>query len=222
MKQRDPKRVLPARLSDIVLQYSSEEGWAEGGGELELWHVRADVATDAMDWELEGEGVSHVGDFEFIVADPFKTRDLWTLLNDYSSDTAVMADALMDPDRGDVWEHLQGFGTGVLILSRASLTEAWLGYGVGAALVGKAIRRLGDGCCGAVCFPAPLPRRGLQLSEDEYSNGHAALAKTWGRLGFESYRDGVMILDLGLQLAEDRLNQCIAEAEKLAQPDRFG
>lgn len=219
MSQRGPDRALPARLSDIVLSYSSEESWFDGSSELEIWHVSADV----VDYE-DSESKSHVGDFEFIVVDPYKTDDLWMLLDGYDRDMTDMAAVLLEPGhndlRDDLWERAQGVGVGILVLARAQLAEDWQGHGVGAALAGKAIRRLGTGYRGVACYPMPLPRNRSRasMSESERAAGSAALAKTWARLGFEPYRNGVMILDLGLQSATAALLQCIADAEALPQP----
>jgi GNAT superfamily N-acetyltransferase len=213
-------QALPARLSDITLRYSSEERWDESSIELEIWHVAADVD--------DPEGIAdslHVGDFAFIVADPYRTSDLWGLMDGYDADLAAIAEALLEPSgndlRRDLQEDISGIGTGVLILFHAQLEERWQGHGVGAALAAKAIRRLGGGCKAAACKPAPMPRDRGALTDHEWKRGALTLARSWSRLGFKAYRDGVMILDLGLQSTVDLGEQRITEAEALPQPDFF-
>lgn len=223
MNQRDPNRILPARMNDIVLQYSSEEAWFAGEYDLEIWHVSADAIDDE-----NSESKSHVGDFEFIVADPYRTSDLWGVLDGHDADMTEMAVALLEPGYNDfrsgLLESLNGLGSGILIMAQARLEEPWQGFGVGAALAGKAIARLGDKCRGAACWPMPVPRHGFgsDMNEADRARGSAALAKTWARLGFEPYYNDIMILDLGLQSTIDLRAQCMAEANALPQPEDLG
>lgn len=54
-------------------------------------------------------------------------------------------------------------------------------------------------------------------TEAEHRAGFARLAETFGRLGFEHFRDDVLILDLSLQKAEDLLRVELAKTAALSE-----
>jgi len=63
--------------------------------------------------------------------------------------------------------------------------------------------------------PAPIGD-GADESADPFSRRQAvaALERVWGGLGFEPFRNGVHVLDLGLVTLEESLAKLRAEAEE--------
>jgi hypothetical protein len=97
-------------------------------------------------------------------------------------------------------------------LHNVKLVAPWRGFGLGALLAGTAIKRLSAGARVAVCYPAPISEPDSaaphsQDNDDARDRAVAALQRTWGRPGFEHFRDGVFVLDLGLVTLDERLTQ---------------
>lgn len=211
-------RALPGPVSAIRLTYHHQQGWWDTGeDEPEIWHVSADLVDDEL-----GETIEHVGDLEFFRADPYETPDLFGVLDGHDGDVGMIAGVLLDHSTGHFRDDLddvsEPLGSGMLILNRARLAAPWRGFGMGIVLAGKAIKRLGFGCRGAACYPAPL---GTTADDDADARERAitALRRTWEQLGFRPYRDDVYVLDLGTVTLGHALPELIKRAEALPQPD---
>jgi len=175
------------------------------------FHVSADIAEDS----LPGDS-SHVGDLDITLVGP-ETGDPVTLLDGYDaklSHIAPVVFSLEEPGELDpgLDDQLEVSGSQILILRNVKLVAPWRGFGLGALLAGTAIKRLSAGARAAVCYPAPIsePDSAAQDSQDDddaWDRAVAALQRTWGRLGFEHFRDGVFVLDLGLVTLDERLAQ---------------
>ncbi|WP_395297268.1 hypothetical protein ACF9IK_30410 [Kitasatospora hibisci] len=209
------RRTLPRAVEDIRLTYTSDESWwYDQNSELDSWSVSADV------WDLEAEErVSHVGSFHFVRIDPYEMHDVFDLLDGFDGDLGVVASAIIDPATNDYRDEIDNFaepgaGSATLILNTAVLEPEWRGFGLGVILAGRAIKRLGVGCRTAVCFPAPLDgAKGQQRSQ-----AINAIGAAWQRLGFEHFRDGTYVLDLGTITFGENLDALTKKAEQLPQP----
>ncbi|MFD6802680.1 hypothetical protein [Streptomyces cyaneofuscatus] len=208
---------LPGPVSAIQLSYRNDQSWWDTGeNEPEIWHVSADL----VEHETE-EIIEHVGDFEFFRADPYETRDLFGVLDGYEGDVAAIAEALLDHSTGhfrdDLDEYAEIMGSGMLLLNSAKLKAEWRGFGLGVVLAGRAIKRLGSGSRGAACYPAPL--ESADDSDTTHAKAIAALGRTWEQLGFEPYRSGVYVLNLGSVALGEALPALTKRVEDLPQPD---
>lgn len=83
------------------------------------------------------------------------------------------------------------------------LEPPWRGFGLGPVLAGAAIRRLAQDCVAVACEPGSAD--GRDLTEAGHRKAAAKLARTWSRIGFEPFDDGVHILDCHLQRPHDLL-----------------
>lgn len=86
---------------------------------------------------------------------------------------------------------------------------AWLWPRGGAG--GTAIKKLSADARFAACYPVPLdddPDPAAERTPEGQAarrKAITALGRTWARLGFEHFRDGVHVLDLGLVTFEEKL-----------------
>ncbi|MER5783978.1 hypothetical protein ABT104_20020 [Streptomyces mobaraensis] len=212
-------RALPAPASRIRLTYIHEETWWDDpDSHLDRWHVSADLFDPETD-----QTIGHIGDLEFVRVDPYETRDLFGLMDGEDGDLGVIGETILNGRTGhfhdDLDELLAGLGSSMLILNSAKLEDAWRGFGLGVVLAGRAIKRLGAGSRGAACYPAPLDRRTSRGTETDRDQAIAALGHAWQQLGFEHYRDGVFVLDLGTTALNTNLKDLTARIDNLPQPD---
>jgi hypothetical protein len=207
--------------SSISLTYHHGHLWWYGPDDApERWHVSADICDDA------GQPETHVGDIHVVIVDIDETSDPFDLLDGESSDLGHIAGVLFEPGSGeldpDLDEQLEVFGSRVLILDTVRLTWEWRGLGLGVLLAGSAIKKLSAGARFAACYPAPLDDDPDPPGERSPAGSAArrkaidALGRTWGKLGFEHFRDGVHVLDLGLVTFEENLR----DLRETAQPYR--
>ncbi len=148
------QRTLPDDPWAITLTYRHGHPWWYGAdGALETWHASADIH------EGEPGTDSHVGDMSITLVDLYKTHDPFALLDGEDAELGHIAQALLDPDDGqldpDLDEQLEPAGDRILILHAVRLTPRWRGFGLGPLLAGTAIRKLSSGARAAVCYPAP-------------------------------------------------------------------
>jgi hypothetical protein len=211
------ERVPPADPWEITLSYAHERPWWYTADDaLMMWHVSADIGEDS------GPGAgSHAGDMNITLIGE-ETSDPVSLLDGWDAELGHIAPVIFDMEDGGLDpaldDQLEVFGTQILILHNVVLTPQWRGFGLGALLAGSAIKRLSGGARAAVCYPAPLnePAEAASAGHDDdgWDQAVAALQRTWARLGFEHYRDGVCVLDLGLVTLDQRLSQLTSAAER--------
>ncbi|SCK40965.1 hypothetical protein YUYDRAFT_05054 [Streptomyces sp. ScaeMP-e48] len=215
---RTPK-ALPGPVEAIRLSYSHDEDWWDSyGGRPEIWYASADLVDHDTN-----EVIEHVGDFEFYRADPYETGDLFGVLDGHDGDVGLVAGAILNLRTREFRDDLDGiigsFGSAMLILNSATMNKEWRGTGVGTVLAGRAIKRLGTGCRGVACYPAPLDDPGESQNDGGRENAHQALRRSWERLGFEHYRKGVYVLDLGTVTLGRSLASLTKQVDALPQPD---
>lgn len=109
----------------------------------------------------------------------------------YDEDSGWWADGL----------ELEMPGSAGLFLETLELKPEFRGQGLGPVALAMIIERLGTGCSLVAMEPHPMGQPTGGKSVDE---AIAALGRTWVVLGFEEYRDGVWILDLGLGTFRER------------------
>ncbi|MFG2732530.1 hypothetical protein [Streptomyces canus] len=100
-------------------------------------------------------------------------------------------------------------------MERVILEPGWRGVGLGPALAGSAIRRLSQGCAAVACEPGSAD--GRELTADQHRDAAVKLGRVWQRIGFESFQDGVHLLDCHLQRTEDLLAEQQGEFLALCQ-----
>jgi GNAT superfamily N-acetyltransferase len=209
-------RTPPADPWSITLTYQHQHYWWFSADDApETWHVSADID--------DGSGPhsgSHVGDLDITLVDAYETRDPFGLLDGQDAELGHVAGTLFDAGDGrldpDLDEQLEAIGSRILILHSVRLVPQWRGFGLGALLAGTAIRKMSAGARAAVCYPAPLNELTEAGTGDqgdaEWDSAVAALRQVWARLGFEHFRDGVHVLDLGLVTLDEKLGQLRKDA----------
>jgi hypothetical protein len=204
-------RTPPEDPSGIVLTYHHEHLWWYSADDApERWHISADICDDSGHPEI------HVGDIGIVIVDLNETRDPFSLLDGESADLGHIAGVVFGPGSSDLDpeldEQLEVFGGRLLILDTVRLTPQWRGFGLGVLLAGTAIKKLSADARLAACYPGPLDDNPdpatEETPEDEAARRRAvaALGRTWARLGFEPFRDGVHVLDFGLATFEENLS----------------
>lgn len=196
-------RTPPGNPSFIELIYTHRQFWNDSPDEEpETWHVSADI------YDADGRTIeSHVGDMEFVVVDLAENRSAFDTLDGIDGDLGAVAAAVLAPStnelRAELDESLVSFASRILIVNRVQLVDEWRGFGLGVVLTGVAVGQLRHGCRAAFCYPASID--GSAPGNDRIRRKAAAdrIAKVWMQLGFEPFRDGVYVLDLGLVTLDD-------------------
>lgn len=203
-------RTPPDDPSRITLAYHHEHPWWYSAGDApERWHISADICDDSGHPEI------HVGDIGIVIVDLNETRDPFSLLDGESADLGHIAGVVFGPGSSDLDpeldEQLEVFGGRLLILDTVRLTSQWRGFGLGVLLAGTVIKKLSADARLAACYPGPLddnpdpPTEETPEDEAARRRAVAALGRTWAKLGFEPFRDGVHVLDFGLATFEENL-----------------
>ena len=92
--------------------------------------------------------------------------------------------------------ELATFGGAALLVETMELKPGFRGLGLGPAVLAGIVERLGSGCAFAALEPSPF---GELLDGKSYDEATRALERLWQAVGFEPYRDGVWVVDLGTE-----------------------
>lgn len=92
------------------------------------------------------------------------------------------------------------------LCDRTRIKPEYRGHKLGLLIKAMSISALGRGCGVAVTYPA-LFEGGYDHAED--SRAIAALGAHWAELGFEHFRSGVWVLDLGARTFQDRMDDLV-------------
>jgi hypothetical protein len=183
-----------------------------------MFRVSAEIDEDGP-----AEAGSRVGDMNITLVGP-ETSDPFALLDGWDAELGHIASVIFNLEEPgelspDLDSRLEVSGVQVLILHDVKLAAPWRGFGLGPLLAGTAIRRLSGGARVAVCYPAPIrePDEG-GWDDAAWDQAVAALQRTWGRLGFQHFRNGVFVLDLGLTTLDERLAQLTRCQRPLRNP----
>lgn len=166
---------------DIQLSYQhGQRWWFDDDTEPNEWRISADIYDDGGT-HLE----SHIGDFVVTVIDLDATHNPFMLLDGEDATLGLIAEAIFDHSgralRPELANHIEPFGSRLLILNSAQLTSPWRGFGLGVLLAGTAIKKLSAGARIAACYPAPLSDTPEQDPID-HALAIATLQEVWEQL----------------------------------------
>jgi len=140
-------------------------------------------------------------------------------MDSYTGDVSRIGEVVLDVAAGQwdpAFEAALAHPVGdLLIMDRVILEPAWRGFGLGPILAGSAIRRLSQNCVAVACEPGSAD--GRELTDEKHREAAAKLGRVWARIGFESFADGVHILDCHLQRTEDILAERQEEFDALCR-----
>jgi GNAT superfamily N-acetyltransferase len=194
MPEIDPEQ-LRGRLQCVSLRFSYEQPLDAELPAVQVWDVDAVESV----WEDDGEGapIEHSVARMQIVKGSLDDPSLWDQLDAIEGDLEVIGSELLD-HRGDltsdVYDHVSGGGSYLLILNSVRVAPAWRGFGVGVMLAGLALQTLGDDAACVATFPAPLDGSQGKARKEAVRK----LEKVWAQLGFQPFGGGVWILDPAL------------------------
>lgn len=210
---------LPADPSLISLGYHHEHPIQpyEFDDTLEVWAVTARIDADVLAEEmaascdadqesLEAADVV-VGRMSFVRVRMFGPGHPFQAMDSYTGDVSRIGEVVLDVADGQwdpAFEKAIAHPVGdLLVMDRVVLEAGWRGAGLGPVLAGAAIRRLSKDCVAVACEPGSAD--GREMTADEHREAAAKLGRTWARIGFEPFQDGVHILDCHLQRPQDLL-----------------
>lgn len=183
-------------------------GWTYGSDEFDRYLRGWKVGATLRDNETEVITEEDLGRAQFVVVDT---------LGIHQRDKHPF-DAF-DTEGGDLYTFgatLYGKGSAyaddleegpLLVFQRAWVDPRYRGFGLGPVLAAVGLHELLRGCAVAVCAPAPTESDLTGAARDKAT---AAIARTWGSLGFQPFRDGVWVLEPGSAPAEDGIEQALA------------
>lgn len=90
--------------------------------------------------------------------------------------------------------HLADIGGLALLVETIELKPRYRGLGLGPAVLAGITERLGTGCSFAALEPSPI---GDPLAGKSVDDATRSLERLWRTVGFEPFRNGVWVLDLG-------------------------
>lgn len=196
--------------------------------EVSTVNVRIDADVLAEDMAVYGDADQDtldavqdiaVGRMSFVRVRMYGTEHPFHAMDSYTGDLCRIGATVLAVATGQwdtAFEEVLAHPVGdLLVMERVILEPAWRGFGLGPVLAGTAIRRLSADCVAVACEPGSAD--GRDLSEAQHREAAARLADTWTRIGFESFADGVYILDCHLQRPQDLLAERQSEFKELCR-----
>jgi hypothetical protein len=161
--------------------------------------------------------VDKIADIEIAICE-LDHPELWYLLDGISSSYEDVASAVLDPDTGDLRDELHemsdfGYGSHLMIPNTMEMADDYRHGGLGPVILGIAMSRLQRGCGLAAIKPAPLGPG--TLDGKTFDDGVSALGRTWSKLGFEHFRDGIWVLDFALVTFDEHLRSLVEPVSDL-------
>jgi GNAT superfamily N-acetyltransferase len=144
-----------------------------------------------------------VGRAHFVVADLLE-GGLYDALDARESDLEYLAAVLFskgDNDTYEIEEELLAPGNHAVLVNLVEIDPIWRGMKLGLLSTGVALLELGRGCSFAA-LDAMQP--GVD-DEARRRSIHKRLTWYWRQLGFDSWRERVMVLDLGATTLHDKM-----------------
>lgn len=206
-----PMLDLPGDIDALVIDYSSHQNAFDDNDERSLrrWYAEIQCTDDG------GKPVHKVGKVLAYTVDFERMADPFGLLDGESADLGHIAGVLFDSESGELdselYDQLEAFGEGFLLVDWVRLEPAWRGNGLGPFLAGMVIEHLGGGRRFVALQAAPSERRNAageivkEISGEERATAVAKLGALWSELGFEHFKDEVWVLDLALRAFSDRM-----------------
>ena len=223
---------LPADPSLISLTYHHEHQLQPFPFDetLEVWSATARIDADVLAEDMAAHGDADqekldavedmvVGRMSFVRIRMFGPDHPFEAMDSYTGDVSRIGEVVLDVAAGQwdpAFEAALAHPVGdLLIMDRVILEPAWRGFGLGPILAGSAIRRLSQNCVAVACEPGSAD--GRELTDEKHREAAAKLGRVWARIGFESFADGVHILDCHLQRTEDILAERQEEFDALCR-----
>jgi hypothetical protein len=122
---------------------------------------------------------------------------------DYLAEQLFIGDSLHPELEGE----LQGFDQSAVLVDSVAVDPAWRGLRMGLLGTGVVLKELSRGCRFAA-LDAIQP--GLDRERDRQES-HKRLQRYWGKLGFEHWRDRVLVLDLATTALPDALTDLLGQ-----------
>jgi len=188
-------------INDLILTFSGDDwlGLSQAERVARRWRIEVLRTIWSDDDDSGGEEQIVIGRGSATVIDIDDAADagvpVWDVFDMISSETEHLygvydeADGWWDEDLG-----LAVVSSTALFLETLSLDPPYRGLGLGPPILAGIIDRLASGCSFAALEPHPFgePFGGKTIEEATRS-----LERLWGGLGFEPFRNGVWVLDLG-------------------------
>lgn len=139
-----------------------------------------------------------IGQARAYTIDLDSTDNVGTDLDDVSADLSLFAATVFERNEvvGDLMAQFDMPHYGILILDNITLEEEYRGHGLGPWVAGTLIDVLSgrlEGYSLVLCHPSPP---GADHSDPNHELAVTALCRTWAKVGFKPFRDGVWFLDL--------------------------
>ncbi len=191
-----PAESLPFTPSELALDYRLFQPLGALDDPLDRfvhhWTVTAGVANE------DGTLGERVGWVTIVIVEHLAAQvaneNPYELLDAEDGDLETIGAAIFDPASGELAGELADMlGSRVMIADRCWIDPRYRGHGLGPLVAGTTMRALQADCGVAACYPAPFEG---DLSAADREQAVAGLTRTWATLGFEPFRDGVMVLDL--------------------------
>lgn len=168
------------------------------------WDISAAAAADESDRQIltalaEGTepGASQTyataGDAHLTTA---SLDECWEAFDSRSADAATIGETVLNADRNDLLPELENLTpysaiTDLIVVNEVHIAEPWRGLRLGLLGTGQLLRHLSQSSLAVLQAMEP----GL-LDEQERARSHDRLTGYWGLLGFELFRNQIMVLDL--------------------------
>jgi hypothetical protein len=151
-----------------------------------------------------------VGRGDFIQVNLLQPR-LFEALDERESDLAYLGSLLFAKRANDEYEieaELANLESTAILVNSVEVDPQWRGLRLGLLATGLVIQELGRSSSFAALHPM---QPGLD-DPDERNRSHRQLAGYWSLLGFEPWRDEVMVLDLSTRTLDDNMSKLLAKS----------
>jgi hypothetical protein len=200
---------LPADSASITLDWRLSSPWWDDT--YDCWDIVPVVIEDQCE---RGETLNEIGEIHIASISPGRTKDIVGRLDRDGADVGGVAGTILTPGTDLLADDLNAALTRrtgrVLILNTVQLWDEWCGFGLGVRLAGAALRRLSAGARAVAFAMAPADPAGWDPENPEQAGRDITVAKIDALaqgVGFEHYRNGVHILDLGARSIDDILDR---------------
>jgi hypothetical protein len=204
---------LPFTQADLVLRYSLEQHAGHMADALEgaAQHWQIEVVAEQFDEGGDDPVSWPVGWARVTIVARDHGANLYEVFDASDGDHETVAAALLDPGGGDLSEDLEEryplIVGDILLCERTWIELQYRGHKLGLLVKAMSISALGRGCGIAVTYPAPFEG---DYNDAERDRAIAALGAHWAELGFEHFKSGVWVLDLGAMTFQERMNGLLA------------
>lgn len=182
--------------SRVELTWYPEDATAE---DLRVLEPMASQGTEIDDGVRFDIGRAH-----FVIVDPLRP-ELFDALDAREADLAYLAGILFPPlEEGQTYEiesELLAAGSDAVLVNSVEIDLPWRGLKLGLLSTGIALLELGRGCSFAALDAMEPGTKGA----DRRKSVHKRLSWYWHQLGFESWRERVMILDLSTTTLDEQM-----------------